>query len=129
MTEQSPAAQTPPVPTSDPAGAPAVTAPKDKIKGALLRYRIMAWITGVWLLLLVANMIAEYGFGKDGFPLIAIAHGWIYVIYLITTVDLAMKVRWSPGKTVITCLAGTVPFLSFWFEHIRAQDVKETFDI
>ena len=124
MTEQSPAA-----PTSEAANTPVVTVPKDKIKAALLRYRIMAWITGVWLLLLVANMIAEYGFGKDGFPLIAIAHGWIYVVYLITTVDLAMKVRWSPGKTVITALAGTVPFLSFWFEHIRAKDVKETFGV
>ncbi|WP_035740334.1 DUF3817 domain-containing protein [Gordonia hirsuta] len=101
----------------------------DKIKGALLRYRIMAWITGVWLLLLVANMIAEYGFGRDGYPLIAIAHGWIYVLYLITAVDLGMKVRWSAGKTVITCLAGTIPFLSFWFEHIRAQEVKSTFGI
>ncbi|MFZ2511628.1 MAG: DUF3817 domain-containing protein [Gordonia sp. (in: high G+C Gram-positive bacteria)] len=124
-----PAAQASAAQNTEADATSAVTTPKDKIKAALVRYRVMAWITGVWLLLLVANMIAEYGFDKAGFPLIAIAHGWIYVVYLITTVDLAMKVRWSPGKTVITCLAGTVPFLSFWFEHIRAKDVKATFDV
>lgn len=106
-----------------------VTTPIDKIKGAFLRYRVMAWVTGIWLLLLVGDMIAKYAFDQKGVALIAIAHGWIYVIYVICTIDLAMKVRWSAGKTVLTCLAGTIPFLSFWVEHIRAQEVKKTFDL
>lgn len=111
------------------ATAPGVTTPLPKIKSALFRYRVMAWVTGIWLLLLVAEMIAKYGFGVTGFEVIGIVHGWIYVIYLICTVDLAMKVRWPAVKTVLTCLAGTVPFLSFWVEHLRAQDVKTTFGI
>ncbi|MFT4087615.1 MAG: DUF3817 domain-containing protein [Gordonia sp. (in: high G+C Gram-positive bacteria)] len=105
------------------------TVSTDKIASALLRYRVMAWITGVWLLLLVAEMIAKYGYDVDGFGWVGIAHGWIYFVYLITTVDLAMKVRWSPLKTVLTCLAGTIPFLSFWAEHVRARDVKQQFGI
>ena len=31
-----------------------------KIPGALKRYRILAWITGVWLLVLTVEMIYKY---------------------------------------------------------------------
>ncbi|WP_424296104.1 DUF3817 domain-containing protein [Gordonia sp. (in: high G+C Gram-positive bacteria)] len=106
-----------------------VTATIPQIKTALFRYRLLAWITGVWLLLLVAEMIAKYGFDVDGFGWVGIAHGWIYFIYLICTVDLAIKVRWPVSKIITTAIAGTIPFLSFWFEHIRTQDVKSTFKL
>lgn len=105
------------------------TASKDKIRSALLRYRVLAWVTGVWLLLLVAEMIANYGFGNKDFGWVGIAHGWIYFVYLICTVDLSIKVRWPFSKLLITAIAGTIPFLSFWFEHIRTKDVKETFEL
>lgn len=123
MTDQTPTDQTPPE------GAQTVTTPVDKIRSALLRYRVMAWITGLWLLALVAEMIAKYGFGVTGYEIVGIVHGWIYVVYLICTVDLAMKVRWSASRTVLTCLAGTIPFLSFWVEHIRSRDVKAQFNL
>lgn len=105
------------------------TTPVEKVRGALLRYRVLAWITGVWLLLLVGEMIAKYGFGVDDFGWVGIVHGWIYFAYLIFTVDLAIKVRWPLGKTIATAIAGTIPFLSFYFEHIRTKDVKAQFGI
>ena len=99
-----------------------------KISGALLRYRIFAWITGVWLLLLVAEMVWKYALGND-LPswgrIIPIVHGWVYMIYLLFTLDLGIKVRWGWGKILLTCLAGTIPFLSFYFEHIRAREVQQ----
>lgn len=106
-----------------------VTTPADKIRGALLRYRVLAWITGIWLLLLVAEMVAKYGFDVDGFSWVGVVHGWIYFAYLIFTVDLAIKVRWPIGKTIATAIAGTIPFLSFYFEHIRTKDVKGQFGV
>ena len=51
-------------------------------------------------------------------------HGFLYVIYLITTVDLALKVKYSIGRTLLIMLAGTIPFLSFVAEHFVAKDVK-----
>ncbi|MCF8604095.1 DUF3817 domain-containing protein [Gordonia sp. HY442] len=99
------------------------------MRGALLRYRVLAWITGVWLLLLVAEMIAKYGFGVDGYGWVGVAHGWIYFIYLIMTVDLSIRVRWPIGKLIATAIAGTIPFLSFSFEHIRTRDVKAQYDL
>ena len=102
---------------------------RQRIQSALLRYRTLAWITGIWLLLLVAEVIAKYGFDVDGFGWVGIAHGWIYFLYLIMTVDLAIRVRWSAVTIVTTAIAGTIPFLSFWFEHIRTKEVKAQFDL
>ncbi|MFE3292292.1 DUF3817 domain-containing protein [Rhodococcus sp. NPDC059234] len=101
-----------------------------KIAGALLRYRVLAYATGIWLLVLTAEMVAKYIFKVDNLPSwIAIVHGWVYFVYLILTMDLAVKVRWSAGRTVGTLLAGTVPFLSFFVEHWRTQQVKRDFDL
>ncbi|NLG55507.1 MAG: DUF3817 domain-containing protein [Rhodococcus sp.] len=100
------------------------------IKGSLLRYRVLAYATGVWLLVLTAEMIAKYVFKVQDLPgFIAIVHGWVYFVYLLLTLDLAVKVRWPIGRTVGTLLAGTVPFLSFFVEHKRTQQVKRDFGV
>ena len=113
--------------TDAPQGSP--TASIEQIRSALFRYRVLAWVTGVWLLMLVAEMIAKYGFDVGGFGWVGIAHGWIYFVYLICTVDLASRVRWSAKTTVLTALAGTVPLLSFWVEHVRTVQVRTLFDL
>lgn len=100
-----------------------------KIPGALLRYRVLAWITGVWLLALCVELIATYGFGVEGLSWIAVAHGWIYFVYLLMTLDLAVRVRWPLGRSIGTLIAGTIPFLSFYVEHIRTRQVKEQFGL
>ncbi|MFT4199854.1 MAG: DUF3817 domain-containing protein [Gordonia sp. (in: high G+C Gram-positive bacteria)] len=97
--------------------------------GALLRYRILAWVTGVWLLFLVGEMIAKYGFGIEGYGWVGVVHGWVYFVYLFFCFILASKARWPLGKTVATALAGTIPFLSFYVEHIRTKDVKAQFGL
>lgn len=100
-----------------------------KIKSALLRYRTLAWITGLWLLLLTAEMIAKYGFHVHTPSWIAVVHGWVYFLYLLVTADLAVKVRWPALRTVGTLLAGTIPLLSFVVEHVNARKVKEDFGV
>ncbi|WP_328391376.1 DUF3817 domain-containing protein [Nocardia sp. NBC_00416] len=100
-----------------------------KIAGALLRYRVLAWVTGLWLLFLTAEMIAKYGFGVHTPSWIAVVHGWAYFIYLILTADLAVKVRWPLKRTVGTLLAGTIPLLSFFVEHRNTQQVKRDFGL
>lgn len=100
-----------------------------KIASALLRYRALAWFTGLWLLLLTVEMIAKYGFGVDTPSWVAVVHGWVYFAYLLVTADLAVKVRWPIGRTVGTLLAGTIPLLSFFVEHRNAKDVKERYNL
>ncbi|WP_406236739.1 DUF3817 domain-containing protein [Nocardia sp. NBC_01009] len=100
-----------------------------KITGALLRYRVLAWVTGLWLLLLTAEIIAKYGFDVHTPSWIAVVHGWVYFAYLLVTADLAVKVRWPLLRTVGTLIAGTVPLLSFFVEHVNAKKVKADFNL
>lgn len=108
---------------------PAGSAPAAKIASALQRYRVLAWVTGLWLLLLTVEMIAKYGFGVDTPSWIAVVHGWVYFAYLLVTADLAVKVRWPIGRTVGTLIAGTIPLLSFFVEHRNAKDVKQQYSL
>ncbi|WP_072802633.1 DUF3817 domain-containing protein [Rhodococcoides yunnanense] len=101
-----------------------------KIASALLRYRVLAYVTGIWLLVLTGEMVAKYIFKVENVPSwIAVVHGWVYLVYLILTIDLAIKVRWPAPRTIGTLLAGTVPFLSFFVEHWRSAQVKRDFGV
>ncbi|MEV0064740.1 DUF3817 domain-containing protein [Nocardia sp. NPDC058379] len=100
-----------------------------KIRPALQRYRVLAWVTGLWLLLLTGEMIAKYGFDVDTPSWIAVVHGWVYFAYLLVTADLAVKVRWPIGRTVGTLIAGTIPLLSFFVEHRNAKDVQQQYGL
>lgn len=99
-----------------------------KIASALLRYRVLAYATGIWLLVLTGEMVAKYILKVENVPSwIAVVHGWVYAVYLVLTLDLAVKVRWPVPRTVGTLLAGTIPFLSFIVEHQRTKQVRRDF--
>jgi integral membrane protein len=85
----------------------------------------MAWIVGVLLLLVTAGTIWKYA--GDDERLISIAgptHGFLFIVYIVTALDLSFRLRWSIVRTVLVCLAGTVPFFSFVAEHIVTRDTK-----
>lgn len=113
----------------EPSLASKATATPDKIRSALLRYRVMAWITGLWLLLLVVELVLKFGFDNKSLDFVPVVHGWVYVVYLAMAVDLAIKVRWPGKKTIYTLLAGTIPFLSFYVEHVRTREIKSQFSV
>lgn len=95
---------------------------------ALTRYRVLAIITGVMLLLLCLEMIVLYVFKwtevKPYIRWIPFSHGWIYVIYLVTVVDLWIKMRWKFGRLVTMTLAGVVPVMSFILEAKVTRDAR-----
>ena len=84
----------------------------------------MAFIVGVGLLVLVAEMILNYGFDNHALDWWPQPHGFIYMVYLVATVNLGFKVGWGLGKMVGVMLAGCVPFLSFWVEHRVASGAR-----
>ncbi len=99
--------------------APTSTLP-NRIGPALTRYRVLAITTGIWLLVLTVEMIAKYILELDmpGWAaIIPVVHGWVYFVFLLVTLDLAVKARWRPLPTLGVLLAGTIPFLSFIVEH------------
>lgn len=115
---------TEPTPTT---AAPRPVRPPRKLAGALLRYRVMAFVTGGFLLLLCVEMVLKYGFNGDEAVLgdwIAIVHGWIYVVYLVTVIDLWSSLRWRLGRLAALVLAGVVPLLSFFAERRTTAEVR-----
>jgi integral membrane protein len=104
------------------------------VTGALQRYRIVAWIVGVLLIALFCVGIPwKYAADVDEVSkYVGLVHGIVfYPLYLLLTLDLARRTHMSPLRTVLTMLAGTVPFVSFYAEHhttewVHQQDVAAT---
>ena len=97
--------------------------------GALVRYRVMAFIVGTALLALTAIVICQYGFGMKSAmqtpeKVVAPVHGYLYLIYLITAADLARRARWHLGRIVVVVCSGFVPFLAFVIEHRITVQMK-----
>lgn len=97
------------------------------IRGALMRYRVMAWIVGVLLVVLVVvGLPLKYVGGNDVVVLATgVPHGWLYMVLLITAYDLGRRVKWPWLRLLMIAAAGTVPFLSFVAEHFATKDVRE----
>ena len=102
-----------------------------RVKQALQWFTIAAWVTGVLLLLLVARMIMQYGFDMnvDYLSWVARVHGFAFVAFLMTSLNLGSKARWSAGTWISTALSGVVPFMSFIVENKRRNEVKEKFQL
>ncbi|MGH3879638.1 MAG: DUF3817 domain-containing protein [Actinophytocola sp.] len=104
---------------------PAQAAGAAGVRGALARYRVMAYIVGVGLLALCAAMVLKYGFDEDLYvAIVGPAHGFLYIVYLLAVVDLALKARWSLKGTVLVMLSGVVPLVSFFVERRVTAKVR-----
>ncbi len=95
------------------------------IRGALTRYRVIAYIVGVMLLLLlfVAMPLKYLADDPGAMNIIGPLHGFLYVVYLLGTFDLFRRVRWSLPRLVLMALAGTIPFLSFYAERKTTHEL------
>lgn len=105
-------------------GSPRATRRSDGLGVRLLAFRVMAYVTGVFLLLLVASMVLKYGYGDESLAWSANVHGFLYMVYLVTVLLLGTALRWAPGKLVLVMLAGTVPLMSFVAERRIAREVQ-----
>ena len=115
----------------------------------LTAYRVMATIVGVLLVVLclvgvpLANFDGSSMWGVfDSTPMwvtpgsdaqelgelittyLGVAHGWLYMIFLITAFQLSRRERWDLPFTLVTLVCGTIPILSFWAEHRATARVR-----
>jgi integral membrane protein len=58
---------------------------------------------------------------------LGIAHGWLYMVFLVSAAMLARKARFPLGFAVIVLLLGTVPILSFVAERLATRRTRATF--
>ena len=96
--------------------------------GELTRFRVFAWVTGVALVVLVFVAMPLKYLGDDDrlVRVVGVAHGWLYLAYLVTAFTVAYRLRWPPGRTVLLLLAGTVPFMSFVAERRVTREIRTT---
>jgi integral membrane protein len=92
------------------------------VRAAVLRYRVMAYVTGVVLIILcfvgIPLQIAGYPAVANN---VGVLHGILYIIYLVFAWLLARRLHLTIGPTVLMLLAGTIPILTFvverWVTH------------
>lgn len=89
------------------------------LHGALLRYRVLAYVVGTGLVILVLiGVPLKYLAGEPAIAtFVGIAHGYLFMVYLLVTFDLARRAGWRLTRVALVGLAGTVPFLSFYAER------------
>ncbi|HVT22859.1 MAG TPA: DUF3817 domain-containing protein [Mycobacteriales bacterium] len=98
------------------------------VDGALLRYRVVAIIVSILLVVLFAIGIPlEFAGGHKGVDaVVGTAHGvFFYPLYIVLTLDLTRRVRMTPPQLVLTVLAGTIPLASFYAERRTTHYVRE----
>ncbi|MFC8955111.1 DUF3817 domain-containing protein [Streptomyces sp. NPDC057101] len=85
----------------------------------LTRYRVMAYVTAVMLLVLCTCMVFKYGFdmGEDVTFAVSQAHGVLYIIYLVFAFDLGSTAKWPFGKLLWVLVSGTIPLAAFFVER------------
>ena len=103
------------------------TSVPQELRGALLRFRVMAWVTGVALLAVCLGMVLKYGFDVHNTLVDSVAqiHGFLFIVYLLTVGHLGLvKMRWPTSRLLLTALAGTVPVMSFIFERKITRELE-----
>ncbi len=100
----------------------------------MLRYRIMAYLVGVLLVVLICIGVPLDHLLTEGTPLqevgayittyLGVLHGFLYMVFLVTAADLARRARFPLGFTALILVLGTVPLLSFWAERMATKRVR-----
>ena len=95
--------------------------------GSITRYRVMALFTGTMLLLLtfVVIPLQLWAHNKTLEKPVSIVHGYGYMVYLIVALDLCLRARYQPVRTILIMLVGVVPFLAFYYERIVVRDTQK----
>lgn len=88
-------------------------------KSTLVRYRVMAYVVGVGLLVLVLiGVPLQYAADKPAVvEVVGPIHGLLYMVYLLTVADLARRFRLGLAQVIALVAAGFVPFVAFIAER------------
>jgi integral membrane protein len=117
---------------TEPRDRPATARPR--VAAAFARYRVLAWATGVFLLLLTLHVLLQWrdaagrdlpwdeatGLGRwvpGADTWVPLIHGYLYLAYVITAVDVWLRTRLDVVRTLFVVLAGTLPGMSFVAER------------
>jgi integral membrane protein len=97
------------------------------VTGALLRYRVMAYLVGTGLIILVfVGIPLQYGANRPGVVMVVgPIHGALYIVYLLSAIDLARRGRFTLLQMAAMIGAGFLPFLAFVIERRVTRRVEQ----
>ncbi len=92
------------------------------MKNEILRFRVMALIAGVmslllWFLYLPVKCLFDNPDLLSNVMWIPMAHGYLYLVYVLTAIQFAVKAKWPLMKMLGLILAGTLPVASIVAER------------
>ncbi len=96
------------------------------MQAALTRYRVVSWVVGVVLIVLVVIGMPLKYVGGDPVVVETVgpAHGFLYMLLLGTAFDLGRRAGWPLSRMALVMAAGTVPFLSFYAERNVTKSIR-----
>jgi integral membrane protein len=105
---------------------PTTPAARRRLAASLLRYRVIAYIvgTGLLLLVLVAMPLKYFADSPGMVAVVGTAHGFLFLVYILAAVDLSFRARFSLVKGVLVIVAGTIPFFSFVAERKVTAELR-----
>jgi integral membrane protein len=103
------------------------------VNGLVVAYRVLAFLVGILLafcslVALPLKYLATEGsslqkFGEQA-SVMWVAHGWVFMIYVVVSFFLARKAGWTIAFTILALAAGLIPLLIFWVEHRVMEKLK-----
>jgi integral membrane protein len=97
------------------------------VGAALFRYRVIAYIVGVALIVLVVVGVPLKYLADQPLLVATIGplHGFLYMVYLVASFDVGRRANWPLTRMGLVMLAGTIPFLSFYAERKVTHGVRD----
>ena len=92
---------------------------------ALARFKFIAYLAGVILILFTIEIIIKYTLGPE-IPWFAQLHGIVYMIYVVIAFDISRRAKLSLSQTLLVLLAGTVPVMSFIAEKRSRRRITKS---
>ncbi|RAY11704.1 hypothetical protein DPM19_29245 [Actinomadura craniellae] len=103
------------------------------MEAAVSRYRVLANVVGVLLIVLIFIAVPVKYIGGEPIvsSIVSPVHGVLYMVYLVFAFDLYRRAGWPVSRMVSMVAAGLVPFLAFFVERrvvaeARAQQQAST---
>ncbi|WP_298708416.1 DUF3817 domain-containing protein [Chitinophaga sp.] len=86
---------------------------------SIKRFRIIAWLEGLsYLAIIFISMPLKYFFDEPWLnKQLGMAHGLLFVLYVVLVIELKMVLQWSMKKTAIALAASVIPFGTFFLNE------------
>lgn len=97
------------------------------LSSALGRFRAVAIVEGLSYIVLVgiAMPLKYLADSPQMVRWVGLAHGWLFILYLITGALVAYQQRWSIRLVVGAFVASLLPFATFYLDYWLRQNQEE----